>query len=240
MRKLILLELALLFLATTFQSDNPPGWFQQQLPVSDFINDIFFLDSLNGWSVTNTGYIMKTSNGGSNWNIQIDSAGNLSSIQFLDSLTGYVVGNGNHGIIYTTSNGGTNWTLLHDFNPAARFRRLNFINKDTGWVCSDDIFDGGVFKTTDGGYNWMHQLNYASENPEVVFFTDKDTGWTGNQFRKLYKTTDGGLNWNLQIIFPFVGASIKDILFLNANTGFVSAARIYPAVKSLPIEFCRV
>lgn len=54
MKKLILIVLALLFLSTTFQSGNPPGWFQQPLPVSDFINDIYFLDSLTGWIATNS------------------------------------------------------------------------------------------------------------------------------------------------------------------------------------------
>ena len=67
----------LLFLANTFRSDNPPGWYVQQLPVNDLVNDIFFLDSLNGWLVTNgrfnendTSYIMRTTNGGDNWTIQ--------------------------------------------------------------------------------------------------------------------------------------------------------------------------
>lgn len=98
MKKIILLELTLIFLATTFQSDNPPGWYQQQFPVNDFINDIFFLDSLNGWVVTNsnggndTGYIMKTSDGGSNWNIQYDTVEKLNAIQFVNQSIGYVGG----------------------------------------------------------------------------------------------------------------------------------------------------
>ncbi|MBK8982075.1 MAG: hypothetical protein IPM38_07070 [Ignavibacteria bacterium] len=49
-RKLFLTSL-LLFLSLSFSS-NPPGWYVQQLPVNDFVNDIFFLDSLNGWLVT--------------------------------------------------------------------------------------------------------------------------------------------------------------------------------------------
>ena len=52
MKKLILLELAFLFFASTFQSHNPPGWYQLQLPVSDFTKDISFVDNLNGWIIT--------------------------------------------------------------------------------------------------------------------------------------------------------------------------------------------
>ena len=96
MKKLILLELAFLFLATTFSSNPPPpGWYQQTLPISDQINDIFFLDSLNGWVVTagasssaDTGYILQTTNGGSNWIIQYQQVINFNSIQFLDNEIG--------------------------------------------------------------------------------------------------------------------------------------------------------
>jgi len=229
MKRLTFLELIFLFLSTTFSSNPPPpGWFQQTLPVSDFINDIFFLDILNGWVVTkNNGYILNTTNGGENWDIQLDSAGNLQSVQFLDNRTGYALGNGLHGIIYKTTNGGANWDLIYDFNPTGTFRDMCFINEDTGWICSDDPFDGGVFKTTNGGNIWQQQLNYASENPQVIFFTNKDTGWTGNEYRKLYKTTNGGLNWNLQTIFPYISSSIKDITFINSKTGFISAYYIY-------------
>ncbi len=228
MKKLFFLELTFLLLATTFSSNPPPpGWYQQTLPVSDFVNDIFFLDSLQGWVATREGNILHTINGGEDWNIQIDSAGDFQSIQFPESSTGYALANGLHGLIYKTTNGGTNWEVLHDFNPTALFKDMSFINKDTGWICSEDIFDGGVFKTTNGGISWDQQLNYNSENPQTIFFANKDTGWTGNQYRKLFKTTNGGLNWNLQIIFPSFQAAIEDILFFNSNTGFVSAARIY-------------
>lgn len=229
MKRLIFLELIFLFLATTFSSNPPPpGWFQQTLPVNDFINDIFFLDSLNGWVVTKyNGYILNTTNGGENWNIQLDSAGDLQAVQFIDNQIGYILGNGLHGLIYKTTNGGIKWNLIHDFNPTALFRDMSFINKDTGWICSRDNFDGGVFKTTDGGLSWNHQLNYASENPQSICFVNEDTGWTGNEYRKLYKTINGGSSWNLQTIFPSISSSVKDILFFNSNTGFVSAARIY-------------
>ncbi|MBS1552991.1 MAG: T9SS type A sorting domain-containing protein [Bacteroidetes bacterium] len=226
MKKLILLELAFLFLATTFSSNPPPpGWYQQTLPVNDFVNDIFFLDSLNGWAVTlNNGYILNTTNGGNNWDIQMDSAGSLYTVQFLDIQTGYVLGNSLHGIIYKTINGGLNWNLIHDFHPAGIFRDMSFVNKDTGWVCSIDVFDGGLFKTTDGGISWQRQLD-ASYKPGVVFFLNKDTGWVSSQVStdKLLRTTNGGLNWNMQYDFN----NINDIFFVDRLNGFIGFAAIY-------------
>lgn len=54
---------------------------------------------------------------------------NLFVVQFLDTMTGYVLGNGSNGIIYKTTNGGLNWDLIHDFSPAAIFRDIYAIVK---------------------------------------------------------------------------------------------------------------
>lgn len=219
MKKIILLELVLLFLATTFSSDNPPGWYQQTLPVSGEITDMFFLDSLNGWNTFNNGYILKTINGGDNWEVQIDSAGSLYSIQFLDTLTGYAGGtSAGHRKFYKTTNGGKIWLELNVLNSVGIINEISFINKDTGWVCSRDNFDGGVFKTTDGGGSWVRQLNYTIDNPLKIFFINKDVGWIGNDFGKIFKTINGGINWNLQVTFN----SIKDIFFVNPDTGWIA------------------
>ncbi|MDZ4711077.1 MAG: T9SS type A sorting domain-containing protein, partial [bacterium] len=151
------------------------------------------------------------------------------SIQFLDNLTGYSLGNGNHGIIYKTTNGGTDWNLIHDFNPAGIFRDMSFVNQDTGWVCSFDSFDGGVFKTIDGGNSWQHQLNYTSENPKSIFFVTKEVGWVTNNYRKLYKTSNGGENWNLQLLHT---NDLGSVYFINENTGWLGSSRILKTTNS--------
>ena len=164
MRKLLYI-LTLLFLSFSFHSMPPPGWYQQTLTVNDLINDIFFLDSLNGWIVTNggvpsndTAFIMRTSNGGENWVIQKSKMEQLTSIQFLDINTGYAAGglNGTTSIsFYKTTNGGSNWQSLNNI-IGVNIEDMQFINKDTGWVCDDTgIFVGGLFKTTNGGISWV-------------------------------------------------------------------------------------
>ena len=224
MKKLILLELALLFLATTFQSDNPPGWYQQTLPVNDFVNDIFFLDSLNGWVVTNsnggsdTGYIIKTSNGGSNWDIQLYTFNSIFAIQFLDINFGYAVGGNGVAKVFKTIDGGINWQTFSPFGSNVNsFQDLSFVNNDTGWICSQSIIGGGIFKTTNGGGTWVRQLN-ETYRPTKIFFINGDTGWASCNMDRLYRTTNGGINWNLQFTSAFpIGA----IFFLNGQKGWM-------------------
>ncbi|MBX7041644.1 MAG: hypothetical protein K1X85_01975 [Ignavibacteria bacterium] len=50
-------------------------WYQQSIPVSNPIVGLEFVDSLRGWAATSsyqdTSYILYTTNGGNNWNIQL-------------------------------------------------------------------------------------------------------------------------------------------------------------------------
>ena len=206
----------------------PPGWYQQTLPVNDLINDIFFLDSLNGWIVTDgdnnppdTGYIIHTTNGGENWNIQLSMAQELRVIQFLDMNTGYTAGGTGSGTdrIYKTTNSGENWIQLNIIGLES-IDDMYFISKDTGWVCDEDPLFGGLYKTTNGGNSWVQQLN-ESYRPLRLFFINKDKGWVGadDPNRSLYRTTNGGTNWNL--IYA-IGAPIRDVFFITIDIGWIT------------------
>lgn len=69
MKRIILLELCLLFLATTFQGDRPTGWVQQTIPRPDLaVRDLQFLDALTGFTISakspsDTSFIFKTTKG---------------------------------------------------------------------------------------------------------------------------------------------------------------------------------
>jgi photosystem II stability/assembly factor-like uncharacterized protein len=228
MKLLITLELTLLLFASTFRSHNPPGWYQVQLPVNNLINDIQFLDSLNGYVITErsggSAYILHTTDGGSNWQIQFSENYLLTSIDFADAMTGYAVGSVPPGIVLKTTNSGNNWFTVatSTFYP---IKDVDFVNAHTGWVCSDDLFGGGgVFRTTDGGSTWQ-RLTEPGEFSKL-FFLNKDTGWVnanGTQ-KRLYRTLNGGLNWELQSVFP---QQINDIFFVNYENGYVSLPSLF-------------
>ena len=227
MKKLILLELALLFLATTFVSDNPPGWYLQQLPVNDFVNDIFFLDSLTGWVVTNggsndTAYIIKTENGGKDWKVLNRSFKYYTKIQFFNNDSGYI--SGAPGGVWKTFNGGYNLILCNKGLPFG-IDDFQFINEDTGWACSADIDFGGIWKTTNGGDLWIKQLSppiTPTLSIKAISILNKDTGWAINNsgsLKELYRTTNGGINWNVQYT---LGGELNDLNFTNKDFGLIS------------------
>ncbi|RPI13902.1 MAG: hypothetical protein EHM58_17505, partial [Ignavibacteriae bacterium] len=212
-------------------SPPPPGWYQQSLPVNDFINDIFFIDTTTGWVLTqgkqstnDTSYIFKTTNGGSNWITQFARTLEMNVIQFTDHNTGYAAGGSGSGTskMFKTTNGGLYWQLIIDGLLTIRFDDLYFVNKDTGWVSCKDVVFGGLWKTTDGAGSWTEQLNQTYQ-PYRMSFINKDTGWVtisslSNPFG-LCRTTNGGINWN--VIYNFNGTPL-DLFFINNDTGWVN------------------
>ncbi|HEX2786311.1 MAG TPA: YCF48-related protein [Ignavibacteria bacterium] len=212
----------LLFFAFTFQS-IPPGWYQQTLPRTDvLITDIYFIDSLKGWATArkntnDSAYIFYTSNGGNNWSIQYQNKYYLTALQLINENTGYSVGSAPPGVIIKTTDGGINWFNVTGLS-AYPLTDLFFTTVDTGWVCSDDLFDGGVYKTTNGGINWQLQLG-VSFRPSRLFFINNDTGWSVCQNIRLFKTTNSGQNWIQQVSFP---TGINNMYFINKNIGWLA------------------
>ena len=233
MKKLFNISLTLFFTAIIVLGFavplNPPGWYQQPLPVNDQINDIYFINAETGWIVTNgsnitsdTSFIMKTTDGGTSWAIQNLRMEQLNGVQFLDANTGYVVGglrNSTNVSLYKTTNGGTNWTDLNNLG-GIQIIDLAFTSKDTGWVTLSAPLTNVVLKTENGGMNWSQQYG-QSGNLGRIFMLNKDTGWFNTQSAngQLYRTTNGGTNWGLLYTFS---SDLRDVFFTNKNIGWVS------------------
>ena len=230
---MIILELCFIFLATSFPGNAPPpaGWFPQVMPRSDiYLTDICFIDSLKGWATArrspaeDSAYILYTSNGGENWNIQYKNKYFLTSIQLLNENTGYSVGSAPPGVVLKTTDGGLNWFNVISLSTYPIID-LFFINETTGWLCSDEPFEGGMYKTINGGLNWERQTG-SGTRPKQMYFLNQDTGWfvSGHSSGSLYRTTNSGMNWNLQYSFP---AGLGDVYFFNADNGVVTSGRTY-------------
>jgi photosystem II stability/assembly factor-like uncharacterized protein len=228
MKRLIFLELTLILLATTFETDSPPGWFQQNIALGNkLITDIQFIDTSNGWVITDwgpsfdSGYVFRTTNSGNNWEFQYRYPASFKAIQMMDINIGYMVGSTGLGRVWKTINGGLNWNIVSTFF-ATPMTDLHFVNESTGWVSTDDNLSGGLFKTTNGGLNWQTQLD-ASFRPARVFFIGNDTGWVGTNEAngRLFRTTNSGTNWNL--IFTFSTNPVS-FYFINGKCGWIGGA----------------
>lgn len=76
-----------------------------------------------------------------------------------------------------------------------------------------------IYKTTDGGENWIRTQANISDKINNVYFVSADTGYiTGYYSSKLYRTTNGGETWDS--IYSFQN-EIRDMKFSTSQIGFI-------------------
>jgi photosystem II stability/assembly factor-like uncharacterized protein len=120
-----------------------------------------------------------------------------------------------------------------------RFDDEYFINSLTGWIVEGIPYfapqdTGKVYKTTDGGHNWMLTNRSIQNYLRSTGFFDANTGIIGainDSLHILYRTTDGGNNWT-DITSSIQGtkpSAICGISIVNSTTAFASGRYYCPA-----------
>lgn len=139
-----------------------------------------------------------------------------------------------------TTNGGQTWTAGEIFigDPNLKIQNIIGIDANTAWVmASNSDGQGGVYKTIDGGEEWIFQkgATEADSFNNWVHFYDANTGLLGsdpvNGYFEVLKTTDGGTTWSripasafpplLSSEYGYTGGltTVGDTVFFYTNKG---------------------
>lgn len=197
-------------------------WVTQNSGLDIPLSNIFFLNKRLGWSIANhliypSSIILKTTDGGNNWTSTPyeDTLTMLSTIMFLDSLTGFI--GGQWGTILKTTDAGHNWNRCEIDTGVYANRTINkfvFYNYQYGFAGGGIMDAGGVvWKTTDFGLHWNSQ--YVSPEPvDDMLLIDSQTAiGSGGDFELglgIVKTNNAGLSWDYYQLLVFgIGYSIS-------------------------------
>jgi len=223
-------------------------WFwQNPWPQGNDLNDVWVLENGNVFAVGDRGTLLRSEDGGNNWQVTHRILGNdedIVDIEFISDLKGWLLSNieiyderdnviSFQSFIYTTVDAGLHWEIIAQFD-SIRLKDLSFINPNQGWATGhrmENIFfsiAGIVLKTENSGYDWIpskkEQIDStywpgleAQESFSNIQFIDADTGWVSG-LGQLHKTTDGGLNWN--IVADSLGI-VDNFQFLNSAKGWL-------------------
>jgi photosystem II stability/assembly factor-like uncharacterized protein len=231
------------FIGFNFQDSRTGGWIQQfmpSLPGNPPLLDITFADSTVGYAVTDktgdTSYVLKTTNGGTNWFINLKRTDGLRSYR-LQCLSKDTVYFGAYFSIYKSFNAGLNWTTIGV--PGGTFvYDLFVLNKDTIWYSGGNISTGVLYRTTNAGVTWELQYSGASIVDKIYMYNAR-IGFmsAGGSF---LKTTNSGVNWTIitgendytDIYFKdsLVGYKAKTEIKKTTNGGLNWQAQILPNV----------
>ena len=130
MKKRILVIIAIISLLNVANAQ----WSLQTLTYYSTFYSVYFTDVNTGYIAGESGFITKTTDGGSTWTtLSTGTTNDLNSITFTNSTTAYACGG--NGTIIKTTNSGTSWTTLNtgvtDFLCCVRF--INANSRICGW-----------------------------------------------------------------------------------------------------------
>lgn len=220
------------------------GWFHQKTGTQNRLSNVFFLNENTGWAAGDSGTIIRTVNGGADWDLQISNTNiALEKIAFTDSLNGTAIGTYyeynpwcfDFIIRLTTSDGGNTWiiaeqgysTMLMDFSYSENVFFASFEGTD----CWQTI--GAVSKSTDSGLNWTSvNQGFGGYAYKSAHFINTHTGWAlgykatdfGLRVYHLIKTTSGGADWDYirqDTGYNYLSYWGSKIRFINQNTGYL-------------------
>jgi len=197
------------------------GWFSQPLPVSGQVQDLKFFDANTGLiAMEMTTVIMRTTNGGFNWNVVLSNQP-AGYFEIIDSNMIYAGGMNAYayGMLLRSFNRGATWDSIPIPN-AVTVEGISFINRDTGWVGGSSNGEPFLWKTTNAGLNWT--INSTLTGRGKVFFlkykvNGEYIGWSQDS-PHMYKTTNSGVTW-FQLIDI---AAASQIYFIDENTGWAA------------------
>ncbi|TAK61361.1 MAG: hypothetical protein EPO24_05870 [Bacteroidetes bacterium] len=99
------------------------------------------------------------------------------------------------------------------------------------WLFHETLpYQGGIFKTTDGGLTWYAKYLTTRARMSSVKFIDHQYGWAKEVQGSVIYTTDGGENWIRQdtIVFDIEGETgirLNSFRFLNRCEGWGTASK---------------
>jgi len=212
-------------IAFNFAHNPPGGWTQQYMPNLNNrpLVGLEFTDSLIGYSIlssqaTDTSFLIKSTNGGDDWNTIFFEFRKYNCFQFLNNSLGFIGGGDlefGQSYLIKTNNGGENWIRLNTPNSSS-ISSISVLSEDSIWISVASGFDGGIFRTTNGGMNWTYQ-GLRSNGIERIYMYNGNVGFASSQ-NYMVRTTNSGINWD--IIQGQNG--YRDISFIDSLTGWKS------------------
>ena len=180
------------------------------------------------FAVSANGAILKSADGGQNWQCVFSAGSPLYAMHFPSAQVGWAVGGRSMPAVLRSVDGGRTWEDLssgfhNDGGSSPYFFDAHFIDENTGWACGYIGYFAAVVRTNNGGQSWEYSY-MPEQNPYMlhgVSFIDSLTGWTVGDYGYIFNTVDGGKTWNQQI-----GANtcLNSVCFIDRNLGWVASA----------------
>lgn len=197
-------------------------WTSLSSGIAQDLYSVLFISETTGFVFGDGGKILKTVDGGLNWVAKVSGTTNslLTSYLFSNNTTIYAAGAS--GTIKKSTDAGETWTSV----TSGTTEDINSISFDastnmTGYFVGNNAVVSYIYKSTDGGANWVSQA--LPPNNVNSFFSistiDANNVFFCGGVSKILKTTDGGSNWSN--VNNSTATFYRSCLFNTASEGYV-------------------
>ena len=213
-------------------------WNLQTNPTTDSGLSTKFVSATEGWMNLSSNKLLHTTNGGTNWNVVLPSATDVtfgfdagaSTLSFVNPSTGWVIKTLTNtsedflgAVVYKTTNSGDSWQRTEVSSTLGEAAiQLQFIDSNNGWLVLYNLNTNAprFLRTTDGGATWL-----PTDGRGIIFYVSASVGYSFSAGAdiappyNIYKTTDGGTNWTPQYADNTAG-ELLDMQFTDENHGW--------------------
>ncbi|MBA4399836.1 MAG: hypothetical protein C0396_08230 [Anaerolinea sp.] len=167
--------------AASYVSVDSYSWAPVPSGTANYLNNVFFINNLQGWVTGGTNTFLNTVDGGATWNpISISgvySGDGYNSVRFIDTNTGWVSGT---KVVARTRDGGANWSGFRDAS-STNARAASFpVSANTIWVVGASGTNRAYWRYTfadnnDVTFNFWSPISMGIMND--LYFVSTNEGW---------------------------------------------------------------
>jgi len=196
------------------------SWETVTSPINEDLVSVCFIDSQNGWILSNGGTLLNTTDGGMSWQTTDFDSGTFASVYFTDQDHGCIVGWQDSSFILLTTDGGQNWNYIEHLKTE-HLNDVYFADGSTGWAVGIKNNVNCILATSDGGQTWNKQQSISVTDGELysVNFRDAMSGVTCGYYGMFLITNSGGASWALDVNIPAYGQDMNSVFNWDAAKG---------------------
>jgi len=192
------------------------AWAAQTGVTSNDLHAVQFIDPNTGITVGDNATILRTSDGGVNWNpaASFPWVNNLLGVSMVDANTAWVVGE--NDVIWKTTDGGVNWIDNSPLAWGVTYEAISCADSNHGIA----VGENNAIVYTTNGTAWYPASNQAAiADLHGITMLSSTRAVVVGAGGAIWITDDGGDNWIAQVsgtTEPLYGVS-----FIDANNGTV-------------------
>jgi len=197
--------------------DNGHSWEQAIVPTQATLTGVFFYDKKLGWAVGHNAIILRTKNGGKNWErvyYKPQDECPLLDVLFLDKKNGFAVGA--YGLFLGTSDGGNTWSSRQISNNDFHMNHIMTSESGKLYIAAES---GMVYRSDDDGETWTELPSPYRGSFFGTLPLHDDVLLLFGLRGHMYRSEDAGKSW--EEVKTKTEAMLTSGLLLSDNTKIV-------------------